>query len=113
MNRISSRTVAIAVSAFVCAAVLSFGWSEQDGISLSIDKAQAARLVVHPYHHYYSDYYDVTTEHGVPWYAVRAYYNGGPWYNYSGWDDYAARYGIGCHPGTLIKGGDGIMYVCQ
>jgi hypothetical protein len=45
---------------------------------------------------------------------VRAYYFGGPWsYGYSGWTDYAARNGIGCVPGSLVKGGDGIMYVCQ
>jgi len=45
---------------------------------------------------------------------VRAYYAGGPWtYGYSDWHDYAARNGIGCEPGTLVKGGDGIMYFCQ
>jgi hypothetical protein len=60
-----------------------------------------------PYNHYFS----VT---GQPWYAVRAYYAGGPWYEGSnGWADYAARYGIGCTPGSLIKGGDNVMYVCQ
>jgi hypothetical protein len=32
---------AIAVSAFACAAILSFGWSEQGGISLSVESAQA------------------------------------------------------------------------
>src|SRR5262245_45260069 len=56
------------------------------------------------------------------WYAVRAYYAGGPWcavggtsgYGmagglwggswtcYSGWADYAQRNGIGCTPGTLV-----------
>jgi hypothetical protein len=48
---------------------------------------------------------------------VRAHYHGGPWagerYSYAGWDDYAKRNGIGCTPGTAIKGGDGIMYRCQ
>ena len=51
------------------------------------------------------------------WYAVRAYYFDGPWsgagYSYAGWADYAARHGIGCTPGTAIKGGDSIMYNCQ
>jgi hypothetical protein len=68
---------------------------------------------------------DVTSRYAVnavyvenpAWYAVRAYYMGGPWsgpgYSYAGWDDYAARSGIGCRPGTAIKGGDGIMYNCQ
>ena len=64
-----------------------------------------------PHHSIYNDYTDLT---GQPWYAVRAYYAGGPWYMGSnGWGDYAARYGIGCTPGTLIKGGDNLMYVCQ
>ncbi|MCS3893950.1 hypothetical protein M2171_003083 [Bradyrhizobium japonicum USDA 38] len=46
--------------------------------------------------------------------GVRAYYYKGPWtYGYSGWCDHAARNGIGCTPGTLVKGGDGIMCVCQ
>jgi drug/metabolite transporter (DMT)-like permease len=49
----------------------------------------------------------------VPHYAVRAYYAGGPWYGYSGWDEYASRNGIGCTPGTMVKLADGHMYVCQ
>jgi hypothetical protein len=48
---------------------------------------------------------------------VRAYYFGGPWsgtgYSYTGWSDYAGRNGIGCTPGTVVKGGDGIWYNCQ
>ena len=48
---------------------------------------------------------------------MRAYYFGGPWagqyYSYTGWPDYAKRNGIGCVPGTIVKGGDGIMYNCQ
>ena len=69
---------------------------------------------------------------GLPWYAVRAYYAGGPWCSvgagaygaagwgwggnytcYSGWPDYKARNGIVCDPGTVIKGGDAILYMCQ
>ena len=62
---------------------------------------------------------------------MRAYYAGGPWCAvgtgegfgtgwwagrwgcYSGWADYAQRNGIGCTPGSIVKGGDGINYVCQ
>ena len=48
---------------------------------------------------------------------MRAYYFNGPWsgvgYSYTGWADYAKRNGIGCVPGTAIKGADGIMYNCQ
>ena len=31
----------------------------------------------------------------------------------SGWADYAKQNGIGCEPGTIVKGGDGIDYNCQ
>src|SRR6516164_7945165 len=34
-------------------------------------------------------------------------------YSWAGWSDYAARNGIVCTPGTVIKGGDGILYPCQ
>jgi len=123
--RISLKTLAIATSTVACAALLSFGWSPQGGVSLSVDKARAAtRIVVRPYLH---GPYSVLGGGGLPWYAVRAYYAGGPWcarpgwngpglnnYScYSGWADYAARNGIVCTPGTVIKGGDGILYMCQ
>jgi hypothetical protein len=111
MKMISAKKIAVATSAFVCATIFSFGWSEQGGISLSIHKVQAAtRLYVRPYYrgHYIADH------SGLPWYAVRAHYAGGPWtYGYSDWAGYASRNGIVCVPGTSVKGGDGIMYVCQ
>ena len=153
-----TRKVAIAASAFVCAAMFSFSWSEQSGVSLSVDNAQAqagaggvlpsgrnpmrvrrapsTRIEVHPY-----ERAGVTGgASGLAWNAVRVYYAGGPWcpttplagygygYGYgtaggpwllnnytcySGWDDYAKRFGIGCTPGTPVKGEDGILYACQ
>ena len=36
----SLRTFAIATSAFACATLLSFGWSEQSAVSLSVESAQ-------------------------------------------------------------------------
>src|SRR5260370_18700048 len=36
-----ARKTALAASAFTCAALLSFGWAEQGGISLSVESAQA------------------------------------------------------------------------
>ncbi len=112
--KMTLRTLAIATSAFACAALLSPGWSQQGGVSLSIDKAQAQPRVYIRSGYYTGGYVDPT---GLPWYAVRAYYYGGPWsglgYSYAGWEDYATRNGIGCRPGTAIKGGDGIMYNCQ
>ena len=41
MNQMRLRKLAIAGSAFACAALLSFSWSEQRGVSLSIESAQA------------------------------------------------------------------------
>src|SRR6478672_5389614 len=36
-----TRTVVIATSAFACASLMSFSWSEQGGVSLSVESAQA------------------------------------------------------------------------
>ena len=109
------RTIAIAASTFACAALFSFGWSEQGGVSLSVSKAEAqARVYIRSG---YASRAVYVQSAGLPWYAVRAYYFGGPWsgqgYSYAGWPDYAARNGIACVPGTIVKGGDGIMYNCQ
>src|ERR1700755_215927 len=41
MKQMSLTTVAIAASTFACGALLSFGWSEQRGLSLSVEKAEA------------------------------------------------------------------------
>jgi len=108
------RTLAIASATFACATMLSLGWSEQGGVSLSSNQASAqARVVIRPYAS--SAVYFHSAD--LPWYAVRAYYDGGPWsgdrYSYASWQDYATRNGIGCVPGTAIKGQDGIMYRCQ
>jgi len=41
MKQMSLTTVVIGASTFACAALLSFGWSEQGGVSLSVESAQA------------------------------------------------------------------------
>jgi hypothetical protein len=156
------RKVTLAASAFAFAGLLSFGWSEQSGLSLSIGKAEArvgrpltpmsgAGVARRHYRRaavgtaaavgataWGAGYYTGAGYAGAPYagntflganaayhgsypseitpqphYAVRAYYAGGPWYNYSGWDDYKARNGIACTPGTAVKMDDGIMHVCQ
>ncbi|WP_342735951.1 hypothetical protein [Bradyrhizobium sp. B117] len=130
MKQMAFRNFAIATSTIAFAALFTVGWSEQRGTSLSIESAQARRLYVSPYP--YNNY--IPNQTGLPWYAVRAYYAGGPWCGvggttgygatvgvfgaasytcYDGWDSYARLNGISCTPGTLIKGADGIMYVCQ
>jgi hypothetical protein len=42
MKSISARKIAVAIAALVCGTTLSIGWNDQGGISLQIDKAQAA-----------------------------------------------------------------------
>src|SRR6266404_5803982 len=152
------RKVTLAASTFAFAALFSFGWSGQSGVSLSIEKAEArvgrpltpmsvagvarrqhrraavgtaaaigtvaAIGATAPYYSgavrearaaYYGGYQPaaVTSDGGRPHYAVTAYHEGGPWYGYSGWDDYAARNSIKCKPGGTVKLDDGQMYVCQ
>ena len=41
MTQMNLRKVAIATSTFACATLLSFSWSEQLGVSLSVESAQA------------------------------------------------------------------------
>ncbi len=104
--KVTFRTLAIATSTFAAAALLSL---------VSVDKADARARV------YINSRYAVNAVYvhaaGLPWYPVRAYYWGGPWtgpgYSYTGWSDYAGRYGIACTPGTVVTGGDGILYNCQ
>ena len=177
MKQMSLRTFAIATSAFACATLLSFNWSEQRGVSLSVESAQAR--VGHPltpvsvagvarrqnrraaYRYDSADiagpmavnyaglasaagtagtaaavaatqplnwgwggrpygtgvlaanaYYGGPIE-SKPFYLPRAYFANGPWYGVDGWAAYKARYGIVCDPGTMIKGDDGLMHVCQ
>ncbi|WP_458146430.1 hypothetical protein [Bradyrhizobium sp. UFLA05-109] len=179
MNQMSLRKFAIATSTFACAALLSFSWSEQRGVSLSIDSAQARvgrpltpvsvagvarrqnRRAAYQYDSagiagpmavnyaglasaagtatvaatqpwgwggtgYYGGrpyvgsgalaanaYYAGGAIQTSPFYLQRAYPANGPWYGVDGWAGYKARYGIVCDPGSLIKGDDGLMHVCQ
>ena len=112
--KLNLRMAAIATSTVVCATLLSFGWSEQGGVLLSVTKADAQGARVYIRTGYASN---AVYTSNPSWYAVRAYYMGGPWsgvgYSYAGWPDYAKRNGIACTPGTPVKGGDGIMYNCQ
>ena len=114
--KVTLRTMAIAIATLAGAVSFSPGWSEQGGVSLSVSKAEAAsRLYVGRRPYAASAVYVPAA--GLSWYAVRAYYDNGPWsgmgYSYAGWDGYAAQNGIGCRPGSIVKGGDGIWYNCQ
>ena len=136
MKQPSFGKAALAVSVFTCATMLSFDWSEQKGASLSIERAQAQ--IGDPY----APTPGVArrqarrTAAGVAAVgagavaagATAAYYGsgGGPYAYYSDggsaayyggpgvWgQDYAARNGIICQPGTMVRLDDGLMHRCQ
>lgn len=165
------RKTALAASAFACAALFSFGWTEQGGISLSVESAQArvgrpltpvsvagvarrhnrragyyaagavgagaaaavtagavAAATAPGYygpgynrgyntwgHNTWGGAYAAQTDpyFGQAHYVHRAYPGHSPYYGYSGWDEYKARNGIQCNPGSATKLDDGQMYFCQ
>ena len=134
----STKKIALAASAFAFAALFSFSWSEQSGIALSIESAEArvgrpltpvsvAGVARRQYRRAaigtaaagrrrcrllwrcrilrgqsLLQRYGSGSPRSLrgwlrrkrsristrPHYAVSAYYAGGPWYGYSGWDDY-------------------------
>lgn len=104
------RTVAIATSAFVGAALLSFGWSERGGISLAVDGAQArvgrpltpvsvagvarrqTRRAIYG-----------TAAVGAAAAGTAYYYGTQPYYGN----------GFVCQPGTYFRGEDGRQHLCQ
>ena len=126
---------ALALSVFTCATMLSFDWSEHKGASFSIESAQAqmgdpstptpsaarrqARRAAAGAAAVGAD--------AVAAGATAAYYSGsGPYAYYGGgspsayyggpgtWSqDYAARNGIICQPGTMVRLDDGLMHRCQ
>ena len=136
MRKTSLGKAALAVSVFACATMLSFGWSEQKGASLSIERAQAQ--MADPYTPGVARRQARRTAAGaaavgagaVAAGATAAYYGGGGPYAYYGADgggspygyysgpgawseDYAARNGIICQPGTMVRLEDGLMHRCQ
>ena len=141
MSKTSLGKAALAVSVFTCASMLSFDWSEPKGASLSIERAQAQ--MGDPYSPGVTRrqarratagaaavgagvvaagataaYYGGSGPYAGPGSGSYAYYGGGsPGAYYSGpgmWSqDYAARNGIICQPGTLVRLEDGLMHRCQ
>ena len=184
MKQIVLKTLAV-TSTFACATLLSFSWSGQDGVSLSVESAQARvgrpltpvsvagvarrqnRRAAYRYdaagisgpmavdyagiaaasagtaaavgaatspgwgwggnpYNTGTGYYGggpygaraayvapATAAAAPPWSLWTAYHDNGPFYGYSGWDDYKARGGIGCNPGTVYKTENGVHYICQ
>jgi hypothetical protein len=131
MKQVSLGKAAIAVSVFACATMLTFDLTEQKGLSLSVESAQArvgrpltpvsvagvarrqgrraavgAAVVgagVVGAGVAAAGYYSAT----APYYG-----SGGP-YAYYGGQDYATRNGFVCQPGTMVRLDDGRMYPCQ
>jgi hypothetical protein len=118
MKQKSLTTVAVAASTFASAAPLSFGWSEQGGVSLSVESAQARvgrplspvsvagvarrqnRRAIYGAAVVGAGAVAAGTTRMAPGLAITD-------------DDYAAREHIGCKPGSVVKGDNGLMYRCQ
>ncbi|WP_249129850.1 hypothetical protein [Bradyrhizobium sp. AUGA SZCCT0283] len=131
MKQASLGKAAIAVSVFACATMLSFDWTEQKGVSLSVESAQAR--VGRPLTPV--SVAGVARRQGrraaigaaavgagvvgagvaaAGYYGATApYYGGGGPYAYYGGQDYATRNGFVCQPGTLVRMDDGLMHRCQ
>ena len=137
------KVATLAASAFAIAASFSIGWSEQGGISLSVESAQArvgrpatpvSAAGVARRHARRGMYGPGTAAAAMaltaaelgagapPYYGAYGAYQpaGGPYgvgmgpYGYhQSWDDYAKQNGIACRPGTTIKLDDGQTYPCQ
>ena len=131
MKQVSLGKAAIAVSVFACATMLTFDWTEQKGLSLSVESAQAR--VGRPLTPV--SVAGVARRQGrraaigaaavgagvvgagvaaAGYYGATApYYGSGGPYAYYGGQDYATRNGFTCQPGTMTKQDDGRMYPCQ
>jgi len=136
MKQVRLGKTAIAISVFACATLLSVNWTEQKGVSLSVESAQARvgrpltpvsvagvarrqgrRAAVGA----------AAVGAGVAGAAVvgagiatagyygapAPYYGSGGPYAYYGAQDYATRNGFVCQPGTMTRMDDGRMYPCQ
>jgi hypothetical protein len=131
MKQVSLGKAAIAVSVFACATMLTFDWTEQKGLSLSVESAQAR--VGRPLTPV--SVAGVARRQGrraaigaaavgagvvgagvaaAGYYGATApYYGSGGPYAYYGGQDYATRNGFVCQPGTMVRLDDGRMYPCQ
>jgi hypothetical protein len=131
MKQVSLGKAAIAVSVFACATMLTFDWTEQKGLSLSVESAQAR--VGRPLTPV--SVAGVARRQGrraaigaaavgagvvgagvaaAGYYGATApYYGSGGPYAYYGGQDYATRNGFVCQPGTMTRLDEGRMYPCQ
>jgi hypothetical protein len=126
LEKVALGKAALAISVFTCATMLSFDWSEHKGASLSIERAQAQMVdpstpppgVTRRQARRAAAGATTVGADVVAAGATAAYYSGsGPYAYYGGpgvWSqDYAARNGIICQPGTMVRLDDGLMHRCQ
>jgi hypothetical protein len=106
--KMNLRTFAIATSTVACATLLSFGWSEQSGVSLSVESAQArVGRPLTPVS--VAGVARRTTRRAVyGTAAVGAAAAAGAYYGYP-----SNGHGYVCQPGTHYRGEDGHMHLCQ
>jgi len=104
------KRVAIATSAFTCALLLSCGWSQQSGVSMSVDQAQArvgrpltpVSVAGVARRNTRRAVYGTAAVGAAAAAGAYGYYNH-PSYNQS----------FACQPGTYFRGEDGRRHLCQ
>lgn len=108
--KMSLSTAAIATSVFTCAALLSFGWSQQGGLSISIESAQArvGRPLTPVSVAGVARRHTRRAIYGTA--AVGAATAAGA-YGYYHYPSYGQGYV--CQPGTYFQGEDGRRHLCQ
>ena len=102
MRQMILRNAAIAASTVACAALLSFGWSEQRGVSLGVESAQGADrstagVARRQYRHGYGLFAAAVAATTSPWNYDDYYCYGDP-YAGTGWG-YPGGYYYRSYPG--------------
>jgi len=101
---------ALAIAALACSAIFSFGWSEQGGVSLSVESAQArvGRPLTPVSVAGVARRQTRRAVYGTA--AVGAAAAAGA-YGYYQYPSYGQ--GFVCQPGTYFRGDDGRQHLCQ
>jgi hypothetical protein len=131
MKQANPCRAAIAISVFACATLISVNWTDQNGVSLSVESAQArvgrpltpgSVAGVYRRQGRRAAIGAAAVGAGVVGAGVAAagyygatapYYGSGGPYAYYGGQDYGTRNGFVCQPGTMVRLDDGRMYPCQ
>jgi hypothetical protein len=108
--KMNLKTVAIAASAFACAGLLSFNWSEQGGISISVKSAQArvGRPLTPMSAAGVARRHTRRGVYGAAAVGAAAAAGAYGYYHYP-----SNGQGFVCEPGTYFHGEDGRQHLCQ